>query len=86
MARAGGDRRGSSLDRKVRKEWMLRHFGDGHSCSCVHCMRDLVFTTLEADRIVPGGSYRRENVQPSCRECNLARSDNPNWRPSTAAA
>ena len=58
---------------------MLRTWGDGEKCPCVHCGRILDFATVEADRIVPGGPYRRDNVQPACRTCNLARSDNPEW-------
>src|SRR5262245_21896986 len=77
--RAGGEKRGNSYDRRRRKEWMLEHFGDGTTCLCIHCLKTLAFDTLEADRIVPGGSYRRENIQPACRECNLDRSDNPDW-------
>lgn len=78
--RAGGEKRGNSTDRRRRKMWMLAHFGDGESCQCAHCGRTLSFHTLEADRIVPGGSYRRDNIQPSCRNCNSARSDNAEWR------
>jgi hypothetical protein len=82
--RHGGEKRGSSYARRARKRWMLSHFGDGERCGCVHCGCELDFCTVEADRIVPGGSYRRENVQPACRQCNLARSDNVNWRPVAA--
>lgn len=77
--RPGGDKRGSSYARRARKAWLLETFGDGTSCPCVHCGEGLTFETVEADRIVPGGSYRRENVQPSCRACNLARSDDQSW-------
>lgn len=79
MPRAGGDKRGSSGDRKRRREWMLSPAagfgGDGVKvpCWCCRCLLDE--STVEADRIVPGGSYRRENIQPACRLCNLARSD-----------
>jgi hypothetical protein len=45
----------------------------------VHCAEDLTFDLIEADRIYPGGSYRRENVQPSCRPCNISRSDRTDW-------
>jgi hypothetical protein len=58
---------------------MLRTFGDGASCPCVHCRKSLTFETVEADRIVPGGPYARHNVQPACRDCNLRRSDNAEW-------
>jgi 5-methylcytosine-specific restriction endonuclease McrA len=54
---------------------MLATWGDGVKCPCVHCEAMLTYETVEADRIVPGGSYRRDNIQPACRACNLARSD-----------
>lgn len=77
--RNGGDKRGSSADRAARKIWMLKTWGDGKTCPCVHCGRIVDYQTVEADRKVPGGSYRRENVQPSCRPCNVARGDNEDW-------
>jgi len=49
--------------------------GNGESVPCVFCRESLTFATVEADRKVPGGGYRRDNVQPACRPCNLARSD-----------
>lgn len=77
--RPGGEKRGNSSDRRRRKHWMLARWGDGHTAPCTHCGCDLVYETIEADRIVPGGSYRRENIQPACRQCNAARSDNADW-------
>lgn len=84
--RAGGDKRGSTKNRKARKFWMLATWGNGISCPCVHCDELLTYETVEADRIVPGASYRRENVQPSCRACNLARSNDEAWVPCLVAA
>lgn len=77
--RAGGEKRGNSRDRRARRAWMLRTWGDGVKCPCVHCHAMLDDSTVEADRIVPGGSYCRDNVQPACRSCNLARSNNTEW-------
>jgi hypothetical protein len=74
------DKRGKAKDRRVRKVWMLHYFGDGASAPCTHCKVPLDFDTIEADRIKPGGSYARSNIQPSCRDCNIKRSDNPYWR------
>jgi hypothetical protein len=85
-ARHGGDHRGSAASRRARKLWMLATWGDGTTCPCVHCGKALTFATVEADRIVPGGAYARSNVQPSCRGCNLARSDDASWTPATAVA
>lgn len=83
--RAGGEKRGNAQDRRRRKLWMLDTFGDGERCECVHCHVSLTYDVVEADRIVPGGSYRRENVQPSCRRCNAQRSNDVNWTPPVAA-
>ena len=79
MARAGGDKRGNSKDRRARKLWMLSEAsgfgGDGVNVPCVFCGLALSYETVEADRKDCGGSYARTNVQPACRPCNLARSD-----------
>jgi hypothetical protein len=80
MARNGGDRRGSSADRKRRREWLVSAAsgfgGNGTKVPCYwKCGRELTTATVEADRVVPGGSYRRDNIVPACRPCNLARSD-----------
>jgi 5-methylcytosine-specific restriction endonuclease McrA len=88
--RPGGEKRGNSHDRAARKRWMLAQpvwHGTGTECECVHCGSLLTFATVEADRIVPGGSYARSNVQPSCRPCNAARSNRLDWvSPRLAAA
>lgn len=87
--RHGGDHRGNAASRRARKLWMLaqaRWNGNGAECDCVHCGGRLTFATVEADRIVPGGPYARHNIQPSCRACNLARSDNAAWVGSLAHA
>lgn len=83
--RPGGEKRGNSTDRRRRKIWMLSRFGNGTHCNCVHCATELDYTTVEADRIIPGGSYRRENIQPSCRRCNASRSNKANWVAPLAA-
>ena len=83
------DRRGSNGDRRRRREWLLSTVagrevdglfvpfgGDGSRVPCWWgCGRILDETTVEADRISAGGSYRRENIVPACRSCNVARSD-----------
>jgi hypothetical protein len=78
--RNGGDKRGNAASRRSRKIWMLNEWGDGTKCPCIHCGTLLTYPELEADRIVPGGSYRRSNVQPSCGPCNKQRSDDPDWQ------
>jgi hypothetical protein len=82
----GDDRRGNTTDRRNRKLWMLATFGDGDTAPCVHCGCTLTLETLEADRIVPGGSYRRDNVQPSCGPDNRSRSNNARWLSPLALA
>lgn len=77
--RHGGEKRGSSYARRARKLWMLAHWGDGEVCPCVYCGMSVNFDTVEADRIIPGGTYRRDNVQPACKPCNLSKSDNSDW-------
>lgn len=41
----------------------------------------LGFDTVEADRIAPGGTYARANIQPACRRCNSARGNRSDWTP-----
>lgn len=77
--RNGGEKRGNSMDRRARKLWILRTWGNGIECPCVWCRKTVTYETMEVDRIIPGASYRRENVQPACRSCNAARSNNTEW-------
>lgn len=65
--------RGNSEDRRRRREWLVRTFGNGRSCPCSACGRRLTVRTVTADRIVPGcdgGRYVRGNIQPMCAFCN----------------
>lgn len=74
--RHGGEKRGNNKDRAARKRWLLSHFGTGTKVDCAHCERELNYDTVTADRIIPGhegGSYRRENIIPSCILCNKKR-------------
>lgn len=75
--RPGGDKRGSAAQRRARKSWLLSEFGNGTICVCAYsgCTTTLSFETVEADRIIAGGSYRRSNVIPACRSCNVSRLD-----------
>jgi len=80
------DKRGNSKDRAARKNWMLtceKFGGDGTKVACVHCQALIGYDEVQADRIIPGsqgGNYARQNCQPSCAPCNLARSDNADWK------
>lgn len=70
--------RGSSYDRRVRKQWLLDTFGDGTTvvCSFEGCDRVLTFKTMTVDRFpIPGGEggrYVRGNIRPACGPCNYA--------------
>lgn len=81
--RPGGDQRGNAAARRARKGYLLTLWGDGEFCPCLYgCGTMLNSATLEADRIIPGsmgGTYRRENVIPACRSCNVARLDKSIW-------
>jgi hypothetical protein len=67
------DRRGSARNRRARKAYLLAAFGNGVQCPCIWCGTTLTFATLQQDRLVAGGPYRRDNLVPSCGRCNIAR-------------
>jgi hypothetical protein len=78
-------KRGSVYDRHSRKRWLVGtespFGGNGTHVPCVHgCGTILSYETVQADRVIPGGSYARHNIQPSCGPCNIARGNNPNWK------
>lgn len=79
------DMRGSSRDRRRRKQWMLDHFGDGVVAPCTFCGKPLDFDSITTDRIIPGsqgGRYTRDNIQPACSRDNKRRQDvdDPDFR------
>ena len=77
----GYDKRGKARDRRVRRRWLLSSeagfSGNGESVPCFHCRIELNYRTLEVDRFPvcghDGGTYRRGNIVPSCRYCNVNR-------------
>jgi hypothetical protein len=74
------DKRGSSYDRRARKEFLLAKHGDGVTCPCKWCGKTLTFETVTADRIKPGlrgGGYTRRNIVPACMACNCRRGAMP---------
>lgn len=81
--RAGGEKRGNSKNRRARKEWMVSPAsgfgGNGAEVPCVHCGNWTGGRELHADRMVPGGSYARDNIQPACASCNQSRSDKADY-------
>lgn len=43
------------------------------ACRCYRCGKLLTLETLTVDRIIPGclgGTYRRNNIRPACKDCN----------------
>lgn len=75
--RAGGELRGSSRDRRARRAWLLETFDPDlgpevarcHLAISDRCHGVVDQTTLTVDRIEPGGTYTRDNIQPACLPC-----------------
>lgn len=72
---SNSNQRGSAEGRRRRKQWLADTFGDGKGAPCHSCLEYLPLgARLEADRITPGalgGTYRRDNIRPSCGPCNI---------------
>lgn len=73
----GNDHRGSSYDRRARREWLVSPAapwgGDGDKVPCWECGAMLTAKTMHVDRIIPGeegGTYRRNNIRPHCPTCS----------------
>lgn len=76
----------AQLNSKARsrlRDRLLEAYGDGNSCNCVFC-GDLLFKSqISLDRILPGslgGTYRFDNVQPTCVTCNIRRGNSMHFR------
>lgn len=75
--RPGGERRGNSYDRARRRTWLLATFDTDlgpevarcHLTLSDRCHQYVDEVTLTADRIEPGGTYRRGNIRPACPAC-----------------
>jgi SPP1 gp7 family putative phage head morphogenesis protein len=70
--------KGNSVDRRRRRKFLLKEFGNGHTCPCVYCGRRLTDSTLTQDKIYTsreGGRYKHDNLVPACEGCNKARGD-----------
>lgn len=78
LRESNSNERGSSYDRRVRKQWLLDTFGNGEIafCSFHSCTKVLTFDTMTVDRFpIPGcegGRYVRGNIRPACLECNTS--------------
>lgn len=58
------------VPKRRRDKWKFKHLP---ACRCYRCGDLLHFDTLTVDRIIPGcrgGTYRRNNIRPSCADCN----------------
>lgn len=67
--------RGNAEDRRRRKLWLLKEFGDGVEAPCAFgCGVMVDFDTVTVDRYpvagVDGGRYVRGNIRPACGDCN----------------
>lgn len=75
--RHGGEHTMNSKSRRAQRQRLVNVYGNGVTVKCVHCGSELTAKTVERDRRIPGGSYRFENLQPSCSRCNKQRSNKP---------
>ncbi len=84
------DPRGNSESRAKRSQKLLsdpqfKHTIPGRDVHCTHCGTMLTYekggknNTLEQDKKNPSGGYKYENIQPSCRSCNITRSNDTTW-------
>lgn len=75
---SNSNERGNSKQRKARKLWLLKEFGDGEKapCSFEGCETVLTIETITVDRFpilgADNGTYRHGNIRPACGPCNLA--------------
>lgn len=76
-SRSNRNDRGSSYQRRRRREWLVEEYGDGEFVACflqrsAHCLYVLDVDNVSPDRIVlgvDGGTYRRSNILPACLPC-----------------
>lgn len=72
----GKDKRGNVYDRRARREFLMKKFGNGRTIPCYWCGKRMR-TKFEVDRYPicghAGGTYVRENLVASCKKCNASR-------------
>ena len=81
--RRNSNERGSSRNRRARKQWLLATHGrEIHMwfgavkvwvAQCWECSTLVTYTTMIVDRIIPGehgGTYRRNNIRIHCPQCS----------------
>lgn len=79
---SNGNITGSSANRRVRRRWLLKTFGDGTTAPCSFgCGTMLVDDKTAPNHIwvdrypIPGkdgGTYKRGNIRPACGPCSCA--------------
>jgi hypothetical protein len=71
--------RGSSAQRRARRQWLLDTYGDGETAPCMiefdgNCLGEVDAVTMTVDRYpvpgVDGGTYAMDNIRPGCGPCN----------------
>jgi hypothetical protein len=75
--RPGGEKRGNNRDRARRRDWIMGEHDPELGPLFVRCALQiadncvplLTHLTLTIDRLDPGGTYARYNIQPACRWC-----------------
>jgi hypothetical protein len=68
-----GNSRGNSEARRLRRAWLIEHWGTGLYVPCFFCGDQLRDGTLTVDRIIPGtlgGAYQFGNIRAACLHCN----------------
>lgn len=72
---SNANQRGNTVARALRRSWLVMVYGDGLEVLCFHCGKRLNVATVSCDRIRPGvdgGTYARDNIRPSCLDCNVS--------------
>jgi hypothetical protein len=64
---------GNGYEKRERRNWILKEWGDGHTCPCGHCGVRIGSAQMEIDKIYPAKRYTKKNIIPSCADCNRKR-------------
>ena len=70
---SNSDSRGSSYQRRKRRQAVLDRDGNGTWALCVTCPTPVDMETMRLDRVIPGflgGTYALDNVRPQCERCS----------------
>ena len=73
------DYRGNTHDRRMRRQWVFKTFGNGKTVCCFWCGKRMR-TRFTIDRYPrcghAGGRYTKDNIVPACLPCNNNRCQN----------